>query len=222
LTQPNAAGQSTGTSSSSPSPSQTPNKSGLKGGAIAGIVIAILAMLGLAVVAFYLLHRRRNRQEEKDTDPRVGELDGREGNIPPEDLEKVKPELPRHNPISPTIPSSRTELEANRASHVTELGMGAGTYSPAELEGYQVLYKQYKHSTRNIQSQEPTELYTGTPRPHNAVISATGQESDQDFERLAQEEQRLDAEIAETQRLRELRNQRASVQERLARDRQGL
>jgi hypothetical protein len=85
-----------------------------------------------------------------------------------------------------------------------------------------VPYRQHEQSTRNIQSQEPTELYTGTPRPHNAVISATGQESAQELERLAQEEQRLDAEIAEAERLRELRNQRASVQERLARARQGL
>ena len=179
-------------------------------------------ILGLAFWTFYLLHRRRNLHGEEETGPRVGELDGREGNVPPEDLEKEKPELPGHSTISPTMPSSRTEVEANRASHVTELGMGAAIFNPAELEGYQVPYRQHEHSTRNIQSQEPTELYTGTPRPHNAVISATGQESAQELERLAQEEQRLDAEIAEAERLRELRNQRASVQERLARARQGL
>jgi hypothetical protein len=166
----------------------------------------------------YRLHQRRSHERQSQA-----AVDGREGNVPPEDIEKENPELPGHSTISSTMPSSRTEVAANRASHVPGLGMGAAIYNPAELEGYQVPYRQYEQSTQNIQSQEPTELYTrGTPRPHNAVISATGQESAQELERLAQEEQRLDAEIAEAERLRELRNQRASVQEGLARARQGL
>lgn len=183
-------------------------------------MIGVLGLLGLAGAAFYLLRRRRNRPDVEDTGQAVGELDGGEGNTPPKDIEK--PELPAYDTISPAIPSSGSELVANRASHVAELEMGANISNPAELEGYQVPYRRYEDSTPNVQSKESTEIYTGTPRPHNAVISATGQESEEALERLRQEEQRLDAEIAEAERLRELRNQRASVQEQLARARQSL
>jgi hypothetical protein len=206
-TQPN-------TNNQSPSPSPTLQKSGLKGGAIAGIVIAVFALLGLAAAVFYLWRRRRNNQEEKDPGPSIAELDGRQGNVLPEDPEKL--ELTARGAVPPTMPFSGSELAANRASHLAELGVGATLSSPSELDGYQVPYKQDEH----VPLQEPTELHTSTPRPHHTVISATGEENPEEIERLAQEEHRLDMEIAEAERLRELRTQRASVQERLAKARQ--
>jgi hypothetical protein len=210
----------TQSSSTSPEPATTSSSTSKKSNAwVAGAVIGPVFGVLILCLALWVYRLRRRRSYEHQSQAAV---DGRKGNVLPEDIEKENPELPGHSPILPTMPSSRTEVEANRASHVPELGMGAAIYNPAELEGYQVPYRQYEQSTRNIQSQEPTELYTGTPQPHNAVISATGQESAQELERLAQEEQRLDAEIAEAERIRELRNQRASVQERLARARQGL
>jgi hypothetical protein len=162
-------------------------------------VIAVFVLLGLAAIGLYLFRRRKHHQEETDPGSSVRELDGREGDGLPIDPEK--PELEAYSAVSPNRPFSRSELAANRSLHgATETEMGGTISNLAELEGYQVPHTQYEH----VASQGPTELYTGTPRSHYAVIFAIGEESPEEIERLAQEEQRLDAKIAEAERLREL------------------
>jgi hypothetical protein len=189
-------------------------KSGLKPGAIAGIAIGGLALLVGVLLAIFLIMRRRKRRaggsaRKEANIPRGAELDSR----PIEELD------------GRTI--EKTELAATEAvvrvrespplSPPVELDGAGMMSSPSELSGNEGTMRSQYGAGGVI----PRKQIPQTRAPPVEVISAQGNESPEELERLAEEERRLDAEIAEAERIRDLRNQRASVQERIARAKGG-
>jgi len=77
----------------------------------------------------------------------------------------------------------------------------------------------HSHTSPPIAVQE--EMYMAPLNTHTfgTVISADGTETLEELARLAEEEQMLDREIAETERLRELLSRRTAVQQQIARGR---
>jgi hypothetical protein len=197
--------------SSSPSSSTGAHKSGLAGGAIAGIVIAVLASLGLAaVLAFCLLRRRRNLQAEKGTGPDMEGLEVREGNNVHEDI--VKAELPGYT-VSPIFHHHQGLKPQPIQRHMW----------PNSLWEQQCIIPQ---SWKDFKSHcDTTSTSLNEMFNHNILLSFTPVPHDSTMRWSQQQEMKAKKRFKDWHKRRRdlmqrLQKQRASVQEQLAKARQ--
>jgi hypothetical protein len=219
----------------SPYPSLNPitalGKKGLSAGPIAGIVIGIMAILAL-LGALALLRKRRRRaanslgmhQSADSTQPEkevalpgssqslqeMGDHSMAATYYPSPATHEHLAELPtyRSPPYHPRVELSGIN---HHNTHRSELDVSAPRYAQSP-----VLAHKYQAPLQPVEQPAPTEIHELYPKsPIPAQSSLQRQLSSDEISALEEEERRIDTEMEEVRRMKELRDQKRAVQQKL-------
>jgi hypothetical protein len=105
-----------------------------------------------------------------------------------------------HNTTEPHSSTPRPELDASVPSF---------SHTPAPAYQYPSPKQAYQQQSRN----DIHELYPRSPEPHRSIVQR--QLSSDDITALEEERRRIDAEMEEVRRMKELRDQKMAIQQKL-------